>query len=196
MQKTSLCFYFSLPFYICSLFSVLVKYTTFNGGFIDFSDLIALVSFVFWGVILAVTNLLLFKRLKNKQILTHTLAHQIAYVIAYILLCIVSNIFIKAYYSYKLAFVMPIIIFSFIIILNVILLIKIKPQNKERTIDKMFVITFVLLICVSLGSTYHYYNKWDYCAKWARAREIPPENWRRDFETIEFEISEKNSRSF
>lgn len=190
MKKIALCFYFGLPFFICSLFAVLVKYTTFKGGFIDFSSLSVLISYVFWGIILAVINLLLFK---SKQVLTHTWSHQIAYLIAYILLCIVSNIFVKPGHSCNLIFVIPIIIFAFIIILNVILPITIKPQNKECTFGKTFLITFILLICVSLGSTYHYYNKWDYYTKRAQVDEIPPpENWWRDFETVDFEIKEKN----
>ena len=172
---------------------MLIKYTTLREGFIDFSNLAVLVSFVFLGIVLSVTNLLLFKRLKSKQILNHIWIYQIVYLIAYVFLCIVTTIFIEAYHSYNLAFLMPIIIVAFIIILNIVLYVIIKPRNKESAFDKISLIAFIFLLCVSLVSTYHYYDKWDFCKKWAQVREIPsPENWWKDFETINFEINEGN----
>lgn len=193
MKIIKLSFYIELPFFICSLFAVLIKYTTRSGGFIDLSAALVFLSFVFLGVVLSFINALLFVRLKSKQILNRTWAHQTAHLIAYILLCVVSDVFIEPYHSYNLAFLMPIIIFIFILILNIILCILTRPENKEGAFDKISLIAFILLLCVSVVSTYHYYIEWDFCKKWAQVREIPSSiNWERDFEAINFEISEGN----
>jgi hypothetical protein len=160
-----------LPFFICSLFAVLAKYTARGGGMFDLSELVVLFSFGFFGFVLLTANLFLFKRLERKQLLRRTWIHQAVHSTSYILLCITSNIFMKAYYSYTLAFLAPIIIIAFITTMNIILYVTIKPKNKESALDKKTVLAFILLLCVSIASTYHYYDKWNSCKTWAQNSE-------------------------
>ena len=173
---------------------MLIKYTTLGGGIFDFSAIVVFLGFIFFGVVLCAANCWLFLRLKNKQILNHILVYQISHLAAYTLLCILSAIFIDAYYSYHLAFLMPIIIMVFIVVLNTILRIVTKQNNQESNSSKISMIALILLLCVSAVSTYHYYTEWDSCEKWAQVREIPSDdaNWSRDFEAVVFEINGGN----
>ena len=166
MKIVKINLYTGLPFFICSLFAVFFKYTTLGGGIFDFSGIIVLFSFGFFGIILFITNLLLFIRLKSKQILNRIGIYQAAHLISYIILCIVSNIYIKAYRSYNLAFLMPIIIFAFITTLNLIIYVHSKnKKGREIVFNKVSLIACVLLLCVSTG---YYYIRWTSCRERAQ----------------------------
>ena len=133
-----------------------------------FSELFVFVSFVFWGIILIVTNLLISIRLKNKQILNSFWIYQVSYLIAYFLLCVASELLDKPAYSYDLAFLMPFILFAISIFLNVIIIIIKKTINHDGIFDKVSLIACILLLCFSVVSITHYYIKCNPSKEWAQ----------------------------
>ena len=171
MKRILLGFYCSLPFFICSLFAVLIKYTTRGGGMFDFSELIVCCSFVFFGTVLLIVNLLIFARLKNKQILTTTRIYQWGYLIAYTLLCGVAEVCIEPVLSYDLAFVMPFIIMAFVVVFNIVIGIILKSKNNGVWLDKASVIALAILLCIAVASISHYYVEWASCKEWAQMQE-------------------------
>lgn len=171
MKKIIIASYISLPFFICSLFVVLTKYTTMRSTMFDFSELIVLGSFVFWGIILFVTNLLIYERLKNKKILNNIWIHQASNIVTYILLCVASNLLIEPAYSYNLVFLMPFILIAISIFLNVIISIIKKTINHEGVFDKVSMMACILLLCLSVTSITYYYVEWDSSKEWAQMNE-------------------------
>jgi hypothetical protein len=171
MKKLLIATYLSFPFFTCSLFAVLVQYTTSGGGMFDFSILVVWVTFVFWGTIMSVINILISKVLERKQILNSIWMYQIAYFIAYVLICIVSGLFIRPMYSYKMVSFTPFILIVVSVFLNIIINIIKKPINEKCIFDKAPIIVGIVLLCFSIVSITYFYVQWDSSKEWAKMRE-------------------------
>ncbi|HCC06580.1 MAG TPA: hypothetical protein DEP72_00235 [Clostridiales bacterium] len=167
MKKIMYIIYTSLPFFICSILVGLSKLSNPGGGIFDLSGAAILISDVFYGIVLLITNLLLFGRLSKKLILNQNQGKmQIVYLVTYSLICIFSA-YAMDEYSYNLASMFPIIIALLILGINII----IKLDVDKSISNKMSYVFFIIFVLALFGSLESYYGKARYIKEWAQMHE-------------------------